>query len=151
MKILGFSDTFKDLSVTLLKVTFSVLLCYIIINVNTYFIMYLPLFAAICVIGPLIEEYAKRLSIINKFPLIFIAVFTSVEFILYVTSDNDLMYSPYFIYARYMGVLMHFFTMYIQISFRKISVKYNRPVYDIIGFASAYAYHGISNYMAVFG
>lgn len=110
------------------KIISSIFIFLIVLLLNTFLslvgaILFSPQIASILlalVIAPIIEESAKRLAIVQKYPWIYTGIFAGLELLQYVTSliSAGGMIVPILI-IRLLALLMHFSTTFVQKYFRE--------------------------------
>jgi len=98
------------------------------------------------VIAPFLEEAAKRIAILGKFPWLYTGIFSVGEFLMYIMQGS---LAPAFIVGRIIGVIHHFVLTKIQKIFHDKAEVKDKKFISYIGFMIAFAIHASNNIVAV--
>jgi len=104
------------------------------------------------ILGPLLEEAARLLSVVGKFPWLFTAVFASTEYMNYMrnafTGRTRSPASSQGI-ARMGAVFKHTYLTMIQTYFHKRGIRTGKKYWTAVGFAVSFLVHGVGNIAAL--
>lgn len=98
----------------------------------------------VCIFGPIVEEYAKKVSISRGVWKTFFGIFNVFEFTSYVLK-YWVIFGPRVLYIRAVVVLMHFVTTIIQKHFKGVSIKTKDSAWDRFGFVIGCMIHILWN------
>lgn len=111
-----------------------------------------------CVIcAPLIEEYAKRMSVTSNFPYIYTTIFATTELMQYTSGMISMGFNPVKSFIlRLLSLMMHYSTTYVQNYYHKksiISQDNNKTEYEkdesLKGYFMGVAIHSTWNVLTV--
>jgi len=161
-------DTFKKIKASVIKmdlsekIMMSILLFCIVLFVNTFLLHLTIIFGMIVsslrfclgvffvLIGPIIEETAKKYAIEEGYPFVFTAIFSGLEFLIYVGRLLALgMSLPKIILIRAIGVGLHFTTTMIQKHYYDKSIAQNDKNIQYQGYIIAISIHALFNLVAI--
>jgi hypothetical protein len=132
------------------KIGMSLLLVALLIAINTFVAIFFTgiggpqfgLFIGAVFCAPLIEEYAKRIAVLEKYPWLYTGIFAGIEFLLYAASGAAII-------PRLLVVLMHFMTTLLQKTFHTVGLELNNEYIGKLGFFLAVMLHALNNLIAV--
>lgn len=104
-------------------------------------------YLSVVVLGPFIEELAKRIAILGKFPWIYTGMFAFGEFVYYIVQFST---APIFVLTRLGAVGLHFVLTAIQKSFHDLSLTKDKKFLSYVGFLIAFILHALNNFKVIF-
>lgn len=141
------------------KIGGSILIVLLILFINTIAGVFLTLrlgkigyFALIVIIGPLVEESAKRYAIVKKYPIVFTTIFAGFEAVTYIARMINMGISlPAALIVRGLSVCLHFTTLFIQMHYHKKAEEeiYDADALELKGYLIAFTVHSLWNLMAI--
>lgn len=126
----------------------SIIFCFMIYYIERFLAFNFSKVMYVCILGPLFEEYLKRLSIILKFTLIFAIFFPLYEFVFHIFRYPYVGILEFFKF-RTSVIVLHLITILYQKYFYDKSIKYKDNSIGDSGFMGALLIHSLWNTFAV--